>query len=234
MSEVGNVTAGGLMSAAANGGQTGSLQSLGKDDFLQLMITKLQNQDPLSPMQDEDYIAQLAQFSSLEQMTNIADGIAQSNEWDYLQMQSMNNVMAAGLIGKEVEASYDKIYFDGSAKPNITLTTTRYAADLTVEIRDAEGNLVANLTESDLAPGKHSFEWDGNDQNGNRVPEGEYAVSVKASDGSGGEFTPKLGMTGVVEAVTYRDGSAYFRVDGMEIPFGDVSAIGEVGKLTEG
>jgi len=234
MSEVGNVTAGGLMSAAANNGNTGSLQQLGKDDFLQLMITKLQNQDPLSPMQDEDYIAQLAQFSSLEQMTNIADGISQSNEWDYLQMQSMNNVMAAGLIGKEVQASYDKIYFDGDSKPNITLTTTKYAENLTLEIRDSDGNIVANLTDEAVAPGKHTFEWDGTDQNGNRVAEGEYSVSVKASDGNGGEFTPKLGMTGVVEAVTYRDGSAYFRVDGMEIPFGDVSAIGEAGQLSEG
>ena len=57
---------------------------------------------------------------------------------------------------------------------------------------------------------------------------------MRATDGSGASFTPKLGMTGVVEAVTYRDGSAYFRVDGMEIPFGDVSAIAEEGKLGDG
>ena len=95
MNEI-NTTVGGMFSAGTSGGNTGSVQSLGKDEFLQLMVTKLQNQDPLNPMEDEDYIAQLAQFSSLEQLTNISDGLDESNEWDYLQMQSINNVMARG------------------------------------------------------------------------------------------------------------------------------------------
>ena len=116
MNEI-NTTVGGMFSAGTSGGNTGSVQNLGKDEFLQLMVTKLQNQDPLNPMEDEDYIAQLAQFSSLEQLTNISDGLDESNEWDYLQMQSINNVMAAGLIGKEVEASYDQVYYDGTKQP---------------------------------------------------------------------------------------------------------------------
>ncbi|HOZ06708.1 MAG TPA: flagellar hook assembly protein FlgD [candidate division Zixibacteria bacterium] len=231
MSEITNTTVGGLMSAAANSGQTGSLQQLGKDDFLQLLVTKLQNQDPLNPMEDEDFIAQLAQFSSLEQMTNIAEGIAESNKWDYLQMQSINNVMAAGLIGKEVEASYDTIYFDGSKEPSLTITTDRFVASVEIKITNADGEVVATLTDENLASGKHTFTWDGTDAQGNRVPEGSYAVAVRAVDGAGAEYTPKLGMRGVVEAVTYRDGAAYFRVDGMEIPFGDVAAIAEEGQL---
>ena len=85
--------------------KTGSAQELGRNDFLELLIAKLQNQDPLKPMEDEDFIAQLAQFSSLEQMNNIAEGISASNEWDFLQMQSINNTMAAGLIGKEVDCT---------------------------------------------------------------------------------------------------------------------------------
>ncbi len=225
MAEIGNTTAGGLMSAAINNGQTGSLQQLGKDDFLQLLVTKMQNQDPLEPMQDEDFIAQLAQFSSLEQMTNIANGIAESNKWDQLQMQSINNVMAAGLIGKQVEASYDRVYYDGSDDSQINLTLERYAADVTITIRDAEGNAVVTLDDSNLPAGKHQLVWDGKDSTGNTVPEGAYSVEVKATDADGTTFTPKLGMIGTVEAVTYRGGSAYFRVDGMEIPFGDVSVI---------
>lgn len=231
MAEITNTSVGGMWSAAANNGSTGGLQQLGKDDFLQLLVTKLQNQDPLSPMEDEDYIAQLAQFSSLEQMTNIADGIAESNQWDYLQMQSINNVMAAGLIGKEVEASYNEIYFDGSKDPKITLTTERYASEINIEIRDSEGNLITTLTKNDVAPGKQTFVWDGTNAQGNQVEEGTYSVSVKAKDGSGAAFTPDLGMRGIVQAVTYRDGTAYFMVDGMEIPFGDVSAIAEKGEL---
>ena len=85
---------------------TGSAQSMGQDDFLNMMITKLKYQDPMKPMDDEDFIAQLAQFSTLEQMNNIADGIASSNQWDFLQMQSINNSMATGLIGKDIIANY--------------------------------------------------------------------------------------------------------------------------------
>ena len=231
MAEITNTSVGGVWAAAANSGKTGGLQQLGKDDFLQLLVTKMQNQDPLNPMEDEDFIAQLAQFSSLEQMTNIADGIAESNQWDFLQMQSINNVMAAGLIGKEVEASYDQIYFDGSKEPKITLTTNKYASGITIEIRDAKGNLVTTLTKENVAAGKQTFTWDGTNAQGNRVDQGTYSVSVKAKDGSGAAFTPELGMRGIVQAVTYRDGTAYFLVDGMEIPFGDVSEIAERGQL---
>ena len=227
MSEITQTTAGGLMSAAANSGRTGSLQQLGKDDFLQLLVTKMENQDPLNPMEDEDFIAQLAQFSSLEQMTNIAKAIEESNEWNFMQTQSINNVMAAGLIGKEVEASYDQIYFDGDEQPNITVTTDQYAEEVELTIRDGEGNVVNKLTSNDVPPGKLTLTWDGTDQQGNRVDPGAYYVEVTAADADGTTFTPDLGMVGTVEAVTYRDGTAFFRIDGMEIPFGDVTAIAE-------
>ena len=73
------------LSLDASGAQTtGGVKTLGKDDFLQLMITKLRYQDPLKPMDDEDFIAQLAQFSSLEQMNNIANGIAASKDCTYV------------------------------------------------------------------------------------------------------------------------------------------------------
>ena len=222
--EVTNTSAGGFMSPAPNSGRTGSMQELGKDDFLALLVAKLENQDPLSPMEDEDFIAQLAQFSSVEQLTNIADEMAESNEWDYLQMQSINNVMAAGLIGKQVEASYDSIYYDQETNPRITLTVDKYAEELTLKIRNSEGDIVATLEEENVQPGKHTFEWDGKDNFGNRVDAGAYTVEATARSGSS-TFNPTLGMIGTVEAVTYRDGTAYFRVDGMEIPFGDVSSI---------
>jgi flagellar basal-body rod modification protein FlgD len=70
--------------------------SLGKDDFLSLLITQLQNQDPTSPMEDREFIAQMAQFSTLEQMTNMSNGFAQVTNL-------INSSQALGLIGKQVE-----------------------------------------------------------------------------------------------------------------------------------
>ena len=215
----------------ANGAakQTGSLQTLGRDDFLQLLVTKLEYQDPLNPMEDEDFIAQLAQFSSLEQMKNISDGIASSNEWDYLQMQSINNTMAAGLIGKDVKASYDGVVVDGETDPTISFTNDVYASEVTLTITDAEGSVIRQLTMDNVQAGPNSISWDGKDSLGNSVAEGYYSVRATATDASGATFNPSLSLVGSVESITYRDGAAFLKVRGMEISLGDVTAVGESG-----
>lgn len=212
---------------------TGNVQSLGKDDFLQLMITKLQYQDPLNPMQDEDFIAQLAQFSSLEQMNNIADGINESNQWDFLQMQSINNTMAAGLIGKDVKAEYDGVYVDDNNNPKITFTLDEYAEDVDLTIRDADDQVVAHLSAHDLQSGVNSIEWDGCDTLGNRVDSGYYTVEAKGTGASGATVEPRLFLVGRVETIVYREGAAFLRVNGTEIPLGDITAVGEPGAFDE-
>lgn len=209
------------------------MQSLGKDDFLQLLIAKLEHQDPLKPMEDEDFIAQLAQFSSLEQMYNIAEGISSSNEWDYLQMQSINNVMASGLIGKDVMATYGGVYVDQTNTPQITYTLNSPADEVTFTVKDAYGNTVATITQDSVDVGVNTFAWDGCDSQGNRVDEGYYNLEATATTASGAAITPSLSLTGRVEAIVYRDGSAYLRVNGTEVALGDISAIGEPGTYTD-
>jgi flagellar basal-body rod modification protein FlgD len=212
---------------------TGSMQSLGKDDFLNLLVTKMKYQDPLEPMKDEDFIAQLAQFSSLEQMANISDGIDKSNQWSYLQMQSLNNVMASGFIGKEVKAEYSDLYIDGNNKPVISYTTDQYASEIEFTISDAGGHVVATITEEDVNPGTGSIEWDGKDQRGNRVDEGYYTVEATAVNSSNVEFAPSLSLVGLVTNVVYRDGAAYLTVNGTEVALGDVTSVGEPGFFTD-
>ena len=204
-------------------------QSLGKNEFLQLLITKLQNQDPLRPMEDEDFIAQLAQFSTLEQMHNIAEGISEANQWDFLQMQSLNNAMAASLVGKDVQAAYSGLYVGKDNSPRFSFTVPSYAPTVEVTVRDAEGSVVATLVEENVSPGTCTLQWDGKDEFGQRVPEGHYTLEVVAHDANGDTYAPELTLVGTVEAVTYRDGAAYLRVDGVEIPLGDITAIGERG-----
>jgi flagellar basal-body rod modification protein FlgD len=223
------------VSTDTNGNQrlTGSQQVLGKDDFLQLLVTKLRYQDPLKPMEDSDFIAQLAQFSSLEQMNNISDGIQSSNQWDFLQMQSMNNVMAAGFIGKEVKAEFSGVYADFDNEPTISFTTAKYAEEIRFVIRDESGSQVRTLTAEDVEVGVGDIKWDGKDELGNRVPEGFYTVEATAVTPSGGEFVPKLSLIGLVSTVIYREGQAFLVVNGTEISLGDIAAVGEPGSLTD-
>lgn len=78
---------------------------LGKDAFLQLLVTQLKHQDPLNPMDDKEFVAQLAQFTSLEQLMGINTGVTSMNE-AFKQQQMMN---AVSYIGKDVLASGDQI-----------------------------------------------------------------------------------------------------------------------------
>lgn len=215
------------------GTQTTGTKSLGKDDFLQLMITKLRYQDPMNPMDDADFIAQLAQFSTLEQMNNIATGIAASNQWDFLQMQSINNSMATGLIGKDIKATYNGVYVDATNKPQITYTTDEFVTDVEFTVRDAAGNMIATLKDSNIEPGVNSIEWDGRDNQGNRVEQGYYTIEVSATNGSGQTIRPRLSLIGTVETIVYREGAAFLRVNGTEIPLGDVTAVGSQGSFDE-
>jgi len=213
--------------ASGNPRRTGSMQTLGKDDFLQLLVTKLQHQDPLKPMEDADFIAQLAQFSSLEQMNNIAEGIQASNQWDFLQMQSLNNAMAAGLIGREITADFSGVYLDGINQPGISFTLDRPVSEVSLEIRDEQGNLIATITEENLEAGANFVRWNGQDNFGNRAPEGYYTVRATAATADGATFTPDLQLTGIVSTITYRDGAAYVVVNGTEIALGDIRSVGQ-------
>ncbi len=212
--------------SSGNSGTSAGSDVMGKDAFLQLMVTKLQYQDPLNPMQDEDFISQLAQFSSLEQMNNIADGIATSNQWDLLQMQSLNNVLASNLIGREVKADFSGVYLDTSTKPAVSFTLPEAADKVDFEIRDTSGVLVATVSADHLAAGANTITWDGKDSAGNRAKQGYYTIEATATRADASTFEPEMGVSGTVSTVTYRDGAAFVVIDGTEIALGDIRSVG--------
>lgn len=207
--------------------------TLGKDDFLKLLITKLTHQDPLKPMEDEAFVAQLAQFSSLEQLQNVNDSLSNSLEWDYLQMQTINNTMATGLIGREVNASYNGVYLDADNRPTITFNSTEYAQKVNVQVLDVNGTVVRTLTDTGVPPGRNKMEWDGLDQNGQRVGEGYYTLNISAVNAAGDKFTPSTFLQGKVEGIVYREGAAFLQVDGMDIPLSEINSINEYQEETE-
>jgi flagellar basal-body rod modification protein FlgD len=206
---------------------TGSLKELGKDEFMQLLVTKLQNQDPLDPMDDEAFIAELAQFSSLEQLQNLNSNLETALNWDYLQMQTINNTMATSLIGNNVVANFSNIYLDDANVPEIGYSTDNYADSIKVTITDIDGNVVNTLYEDNVVAGEHTVAWDGKDADGNRLAVGFYQVEITGTDVDGNSFKPSTYLEGRVTGVVYRDGSAYLKVNGLEIPLSDVSVINE-------
>jgi flagellar basal-body rod modification protein FlgD len=202
--------------------------TLDKDDFMKLLITKMSHQDPLSPTDDETFIAELAQFSSLEQLQNLNGSLSTALQWDFLQNQTINNTMATSLIGRQVKAETTGYYLSDSNKPKISFTTDQYAQNVTITIKASDGTVVRTLSKSDVAPGQASIDWDGKDENGNRLAKGFYTVTLSASNANGESFTPSTYIEGKVKGIVYRDGQAYLQVNDEEISLSDVREIVEL------
>ncbi len=162
---------------------------LGKDEFLELLIAELQNQDPLEPMNNQEYVAQMAQFSSLEQLQNLNATLADNVNYTMLLSQTISNTMATSLIGKEITAECDTVGITSGSDANITFATADYAASGTITVSDADGTVVRTLHVDNLLSGDHSICWDGKDEYGNDVASGEYSYTVSLTDANGSSVT---------------------------------------------
>ncbi|MFQ5608087.1 MAG: flagellar hook assembly protein FlgD [Candidatus Zixiibacteriota bacterium] len=211
--------------ARGNPQPTGSAREIGKDDFLRLFVTKLKHQDPINPMEDEAFIAQLAQFSSLEQLTNLNQSLESSIQWDVLNNQTINNSVAAQLIGDEIVANLSEVFLSADNQPRVSFELDKFASSVQVDILDSSGETIRTIKDTELQIGRNSFVWDGKTDSGERAPEGSYSLQATATDADGIAFTPSLSIVGIVNGVVYRGGIAFLKIDGAEVALGDVREI---------
>ena len=160
-------------------------QELGQDAFLQLMIAQLENQNPLDPQDNGEFISQLAEFSTVEGITNINDSIGLMVD----EFRSSRTLDAANLVGKSVEIDGNAAAFSpgdvvsgsyalGASSPSVTLT-----------VRDAFGSTVYQENLGTVQQGEHQFSWDGTSLDGGVAPQGNYSISVSALvDGESAEL----------------------------------------------
>jgi len=199
-------------------------QNLGKNDFLKLLTTQLQNQDPSSPMKGREFAAQLAQFSSVEQLNNISSQLeGQKNGNDGLA-QSINDSIATDLIGRTVETSGNTMQWTGEGNATFGLELERPAAEATVTIRDGAGNAVHTKTLEDVSR-TPEVSGDGTADGGGQVPEGTYSVDVSATSGSGDSIQATAHVEGAVDRVTFEDGGTSLWLGGARIPMERVQSI---------
>ena len=223
--EISNVTF--LDGSSTQDATSATNNTLGKDDFLQLLITKLTYQDPLNPMQDEEFVAQLAQFSTLEQMENINSNLEENLQYNYLLSQTISNTMSTSLIGRTVKAQTDMLYLGTGGTSDIGMNLQDSASKLTVTIYDSNGNVVRTITRENVSGGDAVIEWDGLDDSGVQVVSGNYWVEASAVDHNGEAFTPDMFVEGKVEGVTYSNGVAYFEIEGQRVPLSAVCEVKE-------
>ncbi len=198
-----------------------------RDDFLQLLVTQMRYQDPLNPMSGSDFTAQLAQFSSLEELQNIGGTMDRSIEANILMARSINNTLASTLIGKTITAADSKVHFGGNDDVDVNFQLQGNAHQVTVDILASNGEVVRSLEGFNLDMGTESISWDGKDNTGNRVPEGDYSVVIRASTQDGTPVLAQPVYIGRVSGVRYINGNPMLVVNEREVPFGSVIEIHE-------
>lgn len=203
----------GLSSAFTN-------KAMGKDDFLKLLVAQLKNQDPLAPQDNTQFVAQLAQFSSLE----AAMGTNSRLDAITSQNQGLANTQVVGLVGKVATVKGSLVTYQGSGIATPIGFTLSSATDSTnVSIQDATGKVIRTIPLGAHNAGLVKVNWDGRDDHGNVMAAGTYAVSIQAKTKDGNAVSVTQETTGQVKSVAFDKGYPVLTLaNGMQVPVSDL------------
>jgi flagellar basal-body rod modification protein FlgD len=202
-----------------------STTSLGKDDFLKLLLAQMQNQDPLNPADETQFVAELAQFSSLEQMSEMntnLDNLVTSNA---ATTDSINKAMTVNYMGKTINAEVSDIVFDGSSSVDLNFNVDTAFTSGTLKISNSDGDVIRTINLNSTEAGYTTVAWDGKTNAGKTAAEGNYTYTITAKDSSGTAVTCTPMFAGVVEGISYKDGDTYLYAGGVLVPLDKVTNV---------
>jgi len=199
----------------------GIRKELDKNAFLLLMLTELQHQDPLEPLENKDLIAQLSQLTALEQIMNMSKAVQEFVE----AQQMVNPAQLASLIGKYVVMRSNEISVQNGEAESIVFNLDE-SAHVVIRIYDENDNLIREEDLGIVEEGMHAWVWDARNNDGVPVPDGTYKYKVVRVDGTNEEEIGGL-EGGIVEAVQIKDGKAYVFVNGNLYPIDSIIEISE-------
>ncbi len=193
------------------------------DAFLQLLTTQLKNQNPLEPMDTNEFTNQLVQFSTVEQTIKTNENL------EKLLVLSANNATGTlvGYIGKNAIAAGSSSYLkDGAAKWGYALSGS--APDTTITVRNAAGSVVHSETLS-LTSGRGSYNWDGLLPNGRVAPDGVYSITIDAKDASGNRVSADTSLEGIVSSIDLSGSEPVATISGVRVNLSSIREIGLAG-----
>ncbi|TSA12091.1 MAG: flagellar hook assembly protein FlgD [Deltaproteobacteria bacterium] len=207
------------LATSASQTQSGTGQILDKDSFMKLFVAQMQHQDPLKPMEAYEISAQLAQFSSLEQLYNLNENM--NNMIAY--QTSQNNLQLLSLINKKVEVVTDKLTLQGGKATEARYELGEEATSCVINICDENGTNVRSLNLGAEHAGSYTLDWDGRDQRGAILPDGRYYFDVVAKDATGHEVPVNTSICGRITGLDFEDGITMLVLeDGSRIGVADV------------
>lgn len=182
---------------------------MGKDAFLQLLVAQLTHQDPMNPMEDKEFTSQLAEFSSLEQLTNISDGISGLTEATNRQ----ELLGAVSFIGKDIKAQGNTLSITEEGVTKLYYDLPESIASGFVNIFDPNGNMVETIEIGAKQAGSYTLEWDGTDYNGNKLPQGVYNTTMAAETAEGKQVMVYTDVSGTITGVQNFGDTFYLTLD---------------------
>jgi flagellar basal-body rod modification protein FlgD len=202
-------------SAAAAAGPT----LLGKDDFLRLLVTQLTHQDPLNPLDQNQFMSQTAQFAQLEELQNMSRAIADLAA----TATSGGAAQAAVLLGKTVKVAGRDVRLDGQGPASLAYTVEGSATPVQIQITDQQGTVVRTISTFAAGPGAYTVAWDGRDAGGRPLPPGSYYYRVSALSAAG--HAVAFAAEGPLDGLDIRDGQVRYQLAGGFVRPEDIIAV---------
>lgn len=202
------------------------VKTMGKEDFLKLLVTQLRYQDPMSPEDPKDFVAQLAQFSSLEQQLNANTNLVAVGKVVQHLADSLGMSRGVALLGKTVRGVGNALTISGGRGVSASYQLPQDAKQVTVTIFDASGKTIRTLELGSQAAGLRQFTWDGKDAQGKTVADGSYSYQVRAVDSKGVGLEVTNYFTGTVQEVYQDSGGVWVKVDGRPVLVDNIISVG--------
>ncbi len=202
---------------------------MGQDQFLQLLVAQMQNQDPINPMDGKEFASQLAQFNSVEQLIGVNNGLKSLSESQQMMRAELTNSMASSLTGKKVRALGNKVNLEAGKEANINFDLNKPASEVEIIVRDSSGNEVRRKTIEGAPQGENSWSWDGKSNDGVEVPDGQYSVEINAKNGDS-NVKARMFVEGIANKVRFTGNGVRISIDGVEVPIGDIETVSQSDK----
>jgi len=212
--------------SAAEGTKSASAEAKLEEDlnrFLNLLVTQLKNQDPLDPMDSNEFTSQLVQFASVEQQI-----FQNSNLEELVALGQVNQVSTlVDFIGKRIEVTGTNKFPLENGQAEFTYTMPEGAKSASIIIRD-EAGLTVFEQDANLDAGQHTFDWDGTDRYGETVEDGQYSVLVSGLDHEGNLLEIGSTVFGRVTGIGVDNGVPTMFMGDIEVPQTLVLSVKEV------
>ncbi len=196
-------------------------EELGKQDFMNLFMTQMSHQDPMNPMDSGAMMSQLAQLGSMEQLENMNGQLKEMN----LTQKDIARSQALNYLDKDVMLEVQDLNLSKGGSRPIYYSLDKDMDNVKLTIEEMDGAPVFSTDLGLVTSGRHKFSWDGKNDEGVMMGDGNYKIKLTATDADGSTAELATFKSGRVSQMEYRKGEPWVRVNGMMIPLSKVSTI---------